>query len=44
VDDDLDIEFEGLGVDAARREGPDRGSSPVGQEELVTVPARYEHL
>src|SRR5918994_1252509 len=44
VDDDLDIELESLGVDAARREGPDRGSSPVGQSELVAVPARNDEL
>src|ERR1035437_3038751 len=44
MDDDLEIEFEGPWVDAARREGPDRGSLPVGQEELVAVPARYDEL
>src|ERR1019366_9677663 len=44
VNDDIKFDLEGLGVDAARCEGPDRGSSPVRQEELVAVPARYDEL
>jgi hypothetical protein len=44
VNDDLEIELEGLGVDAARRERAERGPSPVGQQELVAVPGRYDEL
>ena len=44
VHDDLEIELERLGIDAIRREGPDRGASTVGHEELVAVPARHDEL
>jgi len=44
VYDDLDIQLEGAGVDAARRERAQRGPSPVRQQELVAVPGRYHEL
>ena len=44
VDDRFDVELEGRVVEAAGREGPDRGASSVGQEELVAVPARHDEL
>ena len=44
VDDDLEIESVALGVEPERRQGPDRRTAPVGQQELVAVPGRHDEL
>jgi hypothetical protein len=44
MNDDVDDQLEGIGVDSARSERPDRGTAPVGKQELVTVPRRNDEL